>query len=353
MQQFLPGQRPSKRTGAKNLRHKGSVLSIVIAVAVAAAVAGLLVRLYRWRPRLTTIQGAVIRRAEDPPKQQPIAGVLVTASRGVVSASTQSDASGYFRIRFPEVIWPGQTVRLSFRQPDYHPLDMNLTMEFRSTARRLIVAALAPRAAEVKTVSTGPAQTISNIRIRYTVNTENEENFGGAVKTFTVENQGNIPCRRQGPCSPDGEWKAATASVTLDAGPENQFRNVRASCIAGPCPFTRIQTHSAADGGRMIVATATDWSDTATFLLEAEIFHTSIGSNVRESYPVIFDRTLSFTLPTDQEGVSIQAEINGAPMVFPLGGSVYLSWANCTVRTSGSQKSTVYQCELKPGFKFP
>jgi hypothetical protein len=338
----------------KNLKHKGTVLSIVIAVAVAATVAVLLVRLYRWRPHLTTIQGAVIRSSTDPPKQQPIVGVTVTATRGVVSTSTQSDASGYFRITFPEVIWPGQSVRLSFRQPEYHPLDMDLTMEFRSTSRRLIVAPMVPRAAAVKTVSTGPAETINNIRIRYTVNTESEENIGSAVKTFDVVNQGNVPCRHQGPCSPDGDWKAATASVTLDAGPDNEFRNVRASCIAGPCPFTRIQTHSAAEGGRMIVATATNWSDTATFLLEAEVFRTSLGSNVRQSYPVIFDRTLSFTLPTDQEGVAIQAEINGTPMVFPLGGSTYLSWANCTVRTNpGREKSTVYQCELKPGYKFP
>jgi hypothetical protein len=335
------------------LTHKGTTLSIVIAVVVAAAVAALMVRLFRWKPGLATIQGAVIRSSQDPPKQQPIAGVTVTASRGVASVSTQSDASGYFRITFPEVIWPGQTVRLSFRQPDFRPLDMNLMMEFRSTSRRLIVAPMVPRVTEVRAVSIAPAQVINNIRIRYTVNTDNEENIGSAVKTFTVVNQGNIPCRRQGPCSPDGNWKAATDSVTLDAGPDNEFRNVRASCIAGPCPFTRIQTHSAAEGGRMVVATAMDWSDTATFLFEAEVFHTSIGSNVRQSYPVIFDRTLSFTLPIDQEGVSIQAEINGTPMVFPLGGSVFLSWANCTVRTnSGSQNSTVYQCELKPGFKF-
>jgi hypothetical protein len=346
--------RPNNRTGARNLRHKGPVLSIAIGVAVAAAGVVLLLRFYRLRPRLASIQGAVIRSSEDPPKRQPIGGVIVTASRGVVSAATQTDASGYFRITFPEVIWPGQTVRLSFRHPDYRPLDMNLTMEFRSTSRRLIVASMTPRAAPAKTVAAAPMQTVSNIRIRYTVNTENEENIGSAVKTFEVVNRGNVPCRHQGPCSPDGEWKAATASVTLDAGPGNEFRNVRASCIAGPCPFTRIQTHAAAEGGRMIVATATDWSDTATFLLEAEVFRTSLGSNVRESYPVIFDRTLSFTLPTDQEGVSIQAEIDGTQMVFPLGGSVYLSWANCTVRTNpGREKSTVYQCELKPGYKFP
>jgi hypothetical protein len=97
-----------------------------------------------------------------------------------------------------------------------------------------------------------------------------------------------------------------------------------------------------------------DWSDTTTFLLEAEVFHTMIVSNVRESYPVVFGRALTFTLPPTQEGVSIEAEIEKAPMVFPLGPELYLSWATCTATTNteGEEKSTVYRCDLKPGYRF-
>ena len=40
---------------------------------------------------------------------------------------------------------------------------------------------------------------------------------------------------------------------------------------------------------------------------------------MRESYPVIFGQTLNFTLPPTEEGVSILAELDGTPMVFPLG----------------------------------
>ena len=332
------------------LTRKATISWIVAAIAIGIAAAAVLVRLYAWKPRLSTIQGAAIRADKDTFKQTPIADVEVTASRGLVSASARSDASGYFRITFPQVIWPGQTVTLSFRHPDYHPLGLDLKMQFRSTSRRLIVAAMKPLAQQEVAVSGKPPAVISNIRIRYTVNAQSEENIGSAARTFQVENTGNIPCRRQGPCSPDGEWKAATGSVTLDAGLGNQYRDVRASCIAGPCPFTRIQTRAQ---GRTIVATAEDWSDTATFLLEAEVFHTSLDSSVRESYPVIFDRSLSFTLPPTQEGVSIEAEIDGTPIVFPLEPDVYLSWATCNVRTSpGSDNSTVYQCELKPGYRF-
>ncbi len=102
------------------------------------------------------------------------------------------------------------------------------------------------------------------------------------------------------------------------------------------------------------MVSAVSWSDTATFLVEGEVFHTAIRSNVRESYPVIFGPTLNFTLPPTQEGVSIEAEVDGAPMVFPLGPELYLSWATCTARTNDADKetTTIYRCELKPGYRF-
>jgi len=176
---------------------------------------------------------------------------------------------------------------------------------------------------------------------------------GSAVKTFQVANTGNVPCNQQGPCSPDGKWKASSASVSLDAGADNTFQNVRASCIAGPCPFTRIDSSEFVQGGRNIRVSALNWSDTATFLMEAEVYHTAISSNVRELYPVIFGQTLNFTLPPTQEGVSLEAEIDGFPIVFPLSPDLNLSWATCTVRTdTEKEKTMVYRCELKPGYRF-
>jgi hypothetical protein len=87
--------------------------------------------------------------------------------------------------------------------------------------------------------------------------------------------------------------------------------------------------------------------------MEAEVYHAAISSNVRELYPVIFGRTLNFTLPPTQEGVSLEAEIDGSPMVFPLGPDLNLSWATCTVRTgTDKEKTTVYRCELKPDYRF-
>lgn len=337
------------------MRWKWIVVSSIFGAVAITTTALLILRARREATALMTFQGAVIRRDEDTRKELPIADVEVTATRGSTSVSTRSDVSGYFKITFPEVIWPGQTVILSFRHEDYWPLDINIPIQFRSTAKRDYVARMEamPTVARFTTSSNQPPTTVSNIRVRYTINTQSEENIGSAARTFQVVNQSNVPCRHQAPCSPDGNWKASVGSLTMDAGNGNQFRNVRVSCIAGPCPFTRTEPITFQEGGRIVVASAVNWSDTTTFLLEAEVFRIGIGSSVRHSYPVIFGPTLNFTLPPTQEGVSIEADVNGSPMVFPLGPELYLSWATCNTRTSrDAEQSTVYRCELKPGYKF-
>lgn len=320
---------------------------------VATVVTVLVVRSHRWRPRTISIQGAVIRRDADPRKRLPIGNVKVTATDGLMTVSTQSDASGYFNLQFKENVWPGQTLTVSFRHPDYESYDLTLHPSIRATSQKLYIAELTSIKPDAESHSNKKPSVVSNIRIRYTVNSQGEVNVGSDVKAFQVVNKGNVPCNMKPPCSPDGNWKATLGEATLDAGPDHMFRNVRASCIAGPCPFTRIDSSGFSQGGRVVTAKVLDWSDTATFLLEAEVFRTSINSNVRELYPVIFGQTLNFTLPPTEEGVSIEAELDGTPMVFPLGPDLYLSWATCSARTNrDGEKSTVYRCELKPGYRF-
>jgi hypothetical protein len=326
--------------------------STIVFVASAVAIA-LAVLIHHWGGGAMRIQGAVIRRDDDSRRELPISDVEVTASDGTTSATTKSNASGYFSMPFRGGVWPGQPVKLSFSHPGYEPLDIKLESGIRQAAKELFVAAMIPRLEETGTGLGSSLIAVSNIRVRYTVNTPTEVNIGSAVKTFQVVNRGNVPCDRQSPCSPHGNWKASTGSASLDAGVDNEFGNVRASCIAGPCPFTRIDSSGFARGGRNITVSVLNWSDTTTFLLEAEVRHTANNSSVRESYPAVFGRALSFTLPPTQEGVSLEAEVDGAPMVFPLGPDLYLSWATCTARTdSGDEKTTVYRCELKPGYRF-
>ena len=341
------------------------VVWTIIAVA-AAAVIGLLLFLRAHRLRLISerlsvpIEGAVIQRDADTKKELPIADVVITASDGVRSAATRSDAAGYFKLVLHKRVLSDLPITVTFRHPRYEPLDLTVQTGRLQTPEQLYVAAMVPIVPKVvippaRSLQSGPPS--PNPGLQYPgeiyLNTRKQTNVGIAVRTFQVVNQGNVPCDHQLPCSPDGKWKATSATVSLDAGADNTFGNITASCIAGPCPFTRIDSSGFIHGGRNISVTALNWSDTATFLMEAEVYHTAISSEVRELYPVIFGQTLNFTLPPTQEGVSLEAEIDGAPMVFPLGPNLSLSWATCNVRTGPEQeKTTVYRCELKPGFGF-
>lgn len=334
-----------------------------ISIAVAAAIAvGILLflrmhRLHVISERLAVpIEGAVIQRDVDTKKELPIADVVITASDSGRSVTTSSDASGYFKLVLHKRVLSDEPIRVTFRHPRYQPLDLTVPTGRLGTRPELYVAALVPIVATPAKAPARPARPavlVSNIRVRYTINNRTQSNVGFAVRTFQVVNQGDVPCDHKTPCSPDGKWKATSATISLDAGADSTFSNITASCVAGPCPFTRIDSSGFIHGGRNISVTALNWSDTATFLMEAEVYHTAISSEVRELYPVIFGQTLNFTLPPTQEGVSLEAEVDGAPMVFPLGPNLSLSWAACNVRTGPEEeKTTVYRCELNPGYRF-
>ncbi len=344
--------KPGIKAGNSMRRWKAAVWIAIAALGLAGTTI-LVLTLRHFRARWSVIQGAVVRRDTDPRKESPIPDTQITARYGDSTQSTHSDAAGYFRIVFPRPVLPGQTVTLSFNSPNYDPLDLQETIRFRSSMRQLVIAEMSPAAEPASPDIKRTPTLIANIRVRYTVNSENEVNVGSSFKTFEVVNHGDIPCRRQRPCSPDGYWKASSGSVELDAGAGNEFRDARASCIAGPCPFTKIDSSGFANGGRTISALAIDWSDTATFVLQAEVFHTTIVSNVRISYPVVIGRGFNFTVPPTAEGVSLVAELNNLEIVFPLDPDLDLSWATCTVRKDATTKTAaIYQCELKPGYHF-
>jgi hypothetical protein len=322
------------------------------ALGVAAAIVLIVIRQRSVQPQLIAIQGAVIQRDAEAGKEVPIAGATVTVADDVMGGA-RSAASGFFRVTFRERVRRGETVHLEFRAVGYHPLEMELETGPHADLKRLFIAELIPVGVPVHMAAGHPSVRVSNVRIRYTVNYAAETNIGAVARVFQVLNLGDIPCNGASLCSPDGRWKASRSSVMLDAGSGNILRNVRASCIAGPCPFTQIQSGDPAGGERTAVISAVDWSDTATFLVEAEVFDRSVASSVRESYPVIYGRDFHFTLPPTAEGASLLAEIGGTPIVFPLGNGIYLDWGACSTRTNPqSVNATIYQCELKPGYQF-
>jgi hypothetical protein len=293
-----------------------------------------------------SLRGVVLERNSDPRKRSPIAGVEVAGSMGSTSSAGQTDSSGYFSLKLRGWLRKGQSIHLDFRHPGYQPVSLTVMV-----SDQLYVVDMAPTTSNVSPQKDQPATGITNVKVRYSMKSTEAVNVGSAAKAFEVPNTGNIPCDGKTPCSPDGKWKATVDSTSLSAGEGNEFRNVRLSCIAGPCPFTKIESDEYSRGGNKITASVLNWSDTTTFLLEAEVYHPMENEVIRDSYPVIFGRTLHFSVPDTGEGVSIEADVNGTPIVFPLGPSLCLSWANCT-STTDKDHSKSYRCELKEGFEF-
>lgn len=316
-----------------------------IALGVTVLLTGSVLGLVHWqRQQPLSLRGAVLIQNDDPRKQQPIAGVAVSAG-DFAEAEAKSDSSGLFVLKLRKRIRKGNPIVLSFRDPMYRPLDVDDIV-----ANKIYVVHMVPLANNPPPRNQ-PEIKVANVRVRYASTAMSELNVGTAVKTFEVVNKGNVPCKGQHPCSPDGKWKAAINTATLDAGGGNQFREARASCIAGPCPFTRIETDHLTDGGQKFVVAALNWSETATFLLEAEVFRPMVSQTEHRTYPAVFGDGLSFSLPSGASSVSIEADLDGQTIIFPLGPAVFLSWASCDEAVS-SDRGRVFRCTPKPGYRF-
>jgi hypothetical protein len=326
------------------MRRRSRVAISIAILAAGGIAAGLVDTVWLHRVKHIVMQGAIIKRDSDVKKQSPIADVQVSVQGALSPIVTKTDFSGYFKIRLPLGARPGQTVVLQFRHPDYQPLDVSEII-----GSQLYLVSLTPVVQKRKAAPPGPLINIANVRVRYSTQTETEVNIGSEVATFEVKNQGNVPCNKHEPCSPNGYWKASIGTASLDAGDGNVFDNARVSCIAGPCPFTRVVKDRFSRSARQISVSVLDWSDTTTFLMQGEVFRREISDPVRELYPVIFGDSINFSLPPPAEGPSLEAEVNSVETVFPLGPNPTLPWANCNVEVAKSESKS-YRCELKPGY---
>jgi hypothetical protein len=315
------------------------------AVLAIAIVLVLLVR-NKLQKQGVLIQGAILMQDQDPRRQLPISGVEVTAAVGEMVAKSRSDASGLFRLTVPKALWRSETAELVFRHPGYQPLQImeRLTDEIYVIRMAAVAAGAVPE-------PSGTQTTLKEVRVRYATKATTPIDVGSIAKTFEVTNVGDLPCNRAAACSPNGKWKAAIGELTLDAGDGHEYRNARASCIAGPCPFAKIESDQFSRGGRIIKVSVRNWSDTVTFLVEAEVVQTIPSDAVRNAYPIIFGREMSFTLPPMAQGPSIEADLNGNEIIFPLGPALNLPWAVCNLQV-GADRTKLYRCELKTGYRF-
>jgi hypothetical protein len=316
------------------------MIAIGVAIAVAAAVT-----MVKMRRASVTLTGVVLRQDQDPRKQTPIPNVQIAVTEGDRNAKDHTEASGLFHFNLPKDGWRDRPVTLTFWHADYQPVTI-----VRPLDAELYIIRLTPIPSQPAHDS-APEVAIKDVRVRYSEKTLSTVNVGSTARTFTVPNTGNVPCAGKPPCSPDGKWKAALGGLTIDAGEGQELAQSRVSCIAGPCPFTTIEAGTSPAPGRRVTITVRNWSDTVTFLVEAEVSRNMPSDAARRAYPAIYGRAMSFTLPATAEGPTIEADLGGTEIVFPLGPALELSWAQCTLQLSADQ-TKLYRCELKPGFEF-
>ncbi len=311
-----------------------------------AAIACAALFLHRVYWRRISVVGVTLSNDPDARKQAPISGVEITATVGGTEVRTKSGAAGGFTIILPERAWRSENIELQFRHAGYQPFSIRQPLR-----DQIWVIRMSAIGAGGALETLGGVTTLKDVRLRYSTQAATTISVGSIAKTFEVVNQANVPCPPNTLCSPDKKWRASNGGLTLDAGDGHRFRNVRISCIAGPCPFTRVESNQLLNEGRIIKIAVRNWSDTVTFLVEAEVVQTLVADSIRNAYPAIFGRELSFTLPATAEGPSIEANTNGTDIVYPLGPQLNLSWAVCHLQV-GADKTKLFRCELKPGYQF-
>src|SRR5579864_6335097 len=161
----------------------------IFAAAIILGIAAVVIIQLRHRKPLV-LRGAVTVNSSDSRKEVPIADVVVSVSNDVAQGTGKTDASGYFSITLPPSVRRGHSIILRFRHPDYLPLDQR---DF--VGDQLYVSHLAPRPRPPMTGARGPETTVGNLKVRYSIKNFTVISVGSAVKTFQVENRGNVPCR--------------------------------------------------------------------------------------------------------------------------------------------------------------
>ncbi len=315
---------------------------------IAIALTAVVVMLVNRRPPegLRLLTGAVLTADTDLHRQRPVAEARVYADDGAgISAVGVTDEAGLFQLTLDPPLPVDRPISLRVEHGNYHPFEASGLVADQLHLVRL--RPLQPPAAS----TAEPPVTIANVRVRYTFKAQTIVAIASAARTFEVVNTANVPCGDRPPCSPDRKWKAAVGGFSLDAGPNRQFQHVRISCLAGPCPFSRVVTDNFSRGGQVIEGSVLNWGDTVTYLVEAEVAQHVTSDLVRHTYPATFERFMNFTLPPGAQGPSIEAEVDGEEIIFPLGPQLKLSWATCRLETR-DDGTRLYRCELKPGFAF-
>src|ERR1700757_503956 len=94
----------------------------IFAAVVILSIATVVIIQLRHRKPLV-LRGAVTVNSSDTRKEVPIADVQVSVSNDIAQGTAKTDASGFFSITLPPRVRRGHSIVLTFRHPDYLPLD--------------------------------------------------------------------------------------------------------------------------------------------------------------------------------------------------------------------------------------
>ena len=196
----------------------------------------------------------------------------------------------------------------------------------------------------------GRSTTVSNVRVRYSTKAMRTINIGTAVKTFEVVNKGNVPARASLRARPMDDGKRRSDRPPWMQASATSFKTPGSRALRARAPL-RKSNPTISEKQPEDHRNCRNWSDPATFLRGSRG-----GPHHAESHgPRIVSgdlrSALNFTLPTDAEGVTLEADLAGETIIFPLGPDLLLSWANCNARVNPDHTS-VYRCELKAGYRF-
>jgi len=209
-------------------------------------------------PEPMVIQGVVMRDEANPEKRFPISSVRVISTDGLASAPTTTGTDGLFKLTLKPEAKNGLSISLNFQHPDYQEKDVTQVIGesvpyifylWPSQYTRVEPAGQAWMGRFLRVAD--PPEIVS--------------------KTFQIRNRGSVRCNNRPPCSPDGKWKAAIETASIDAGPGKIFASGRAQCIAGPCPWTSVETKGFPQLGQpTLTVSVRNWSDTVTYRLSGE-----------------------------------------------------------------------------------
>ena len=173
------------------------------------------------------------------------------------------------------------------------------------------------------------------------------------VKTFQIQIMGNIPCNGS-TLFPGRQMEGGNQFRVPGCGRGKRFPKCQGFLYCGPLPFHAelIMTAFPREG-------ATSRSPCAIGRIRPHscfrrrCSDPQISDLVRMTYPIILGTSLNFTLPPTAEGPSVEAELNGENIIFPLGPDpcFELGRLQCQ-RAKGNNGQKFYRCELNAGYQF-